>query len=692
MTQALRYFSAVILLFIVSIAHSQVTKLSDDTWLYGVVAGERPVLISYADTTLWTTDGTPEGTRNFTKRIRPHANFGGYVFKGKFYFPGIDDPAGVELYATDGTDAGTKLIKDINPTGHSLPTNFIEYKNKLYFFADDGVHGKEWWVTDGTGAGTKMLVDINPTGSSYLGEYHTTFIHNNILYVVAYDPSHGNEIWRTDGSTTGTYLLKDINPTGSGIGNRPYFINYGSVFLFAGANSNRNTELWKSDGTAAGTVMVKDLYPQSNSFSEGAPKDFILCNNKVFFTTTVDYIRPNLWVTDGTEQGTYNVRPNGGTTTTYLENAVTVNNKVIYVGVDEKTLDYRLWVSDGTAGQTKMLNNFTTPIQLQFIKGPGNFNPGQIHSSLYKKVYFFINDQVNGLQLWSTDGIPFNTKMVKKLYGEGSSLAGYTNTNGYFTQTHFYFSAAQSGVASKLDFWKSDGTAAGTSKAGTVEEEEGNTSPLYGIFNFKFNNQLYFSLQGLNNADFYKLEETILPVTLMSFTAMLEGKSVNLSWNTSTETNSSHYTVERSIDGQNFEAIGKVMASGSSNTSRSYNFTDAKALQTGADRIYYRLLMVDKDGQTKYSPVVDIRISNLAVDAKLSPNPARDILTVSFGTARLKGASISITNISGKAVYLQKLNDDVNLHRINISSLAKGIYYLQVITDNGNKSTRFVKE
>ncbi len=102
---------------------------------------------------------------------------------------------GIELWKSDGTAAGTVLLKDINPgTNTSDPENFININNTLYFQADDGTNGYELWKSDGTAAGTVLLKDINPgTNNSDL----SNFINfNNTLYFTARDATNGIELWK----------------------------------------------------------------------------------------------------------------------------------------------------------------------------------------------------------------------------------------------------------------------------------------------------------------------------------------------------------------------------------------------------------------------------------------------------------------------------------------------------------------
>jgi ELWxxDGT repeat protein len=85
------------------------------------------------------------------------------VFNGALYFQADDGASGVELWKTDGTDAGTVLVKDISPgAANSNPSGLTVFNGALYFRADDGVSGIELWKTDGTDAGTVRVKDIRP--------------------------------------------------------------------------------------------------------------------------------------------------------------------------------------------------------------------------------------------------------------------------------------------------------------------------------------------------------------------------------------------------------------------------------------------------------------------------------------------------------------------------------------------------
>jgi ELWxxDGT repeat protein len=121
-----------------------------------------------------------------------------------------DGTHGLELFKSDGTEEGTQLIKDINPTGDSIPLGMTTYKGRVYFSADDGVHGTELWVTDGTEGGTRLFADLNP--GSLRSSPQSFKVAGGLLFFVAIVPDDEHftvrtQLWETDGTATGTKMV-----------------------------------------------------------------------------------------------------------------------------------------------------------------------------------------------------------------------------------------------------------------------------------------------------------------------------------------------------------------------------------------------------------------------------------------------------------------------------------------------------
>ena len=174
------------------------------------------------------------------------------------------------------------------------------------------------------------------------------------------------------------------------------------------------------------------------------------------------------------------------------------------------------------------------------------------------------------------------------------------------------------------------------------------------------------------------------PVTISSFSAIaIANHQINTQWQTATELNTDHFNIERSIDGINFNAIGKVSAVGSG--ANSYQFTDLAPLN-GVN--HYRLQSVDKDGSFSYSKIVFVSITNYELPITVYPNPATSSVIVKGSHI----AKIQVVDNLGRVVGNHSLSD-ANNPSINVGSLSAGAYHLRVRTTDGKvNSVEFIKK
>lgn len=169
-----------------------------------------------------------------------------------------------------------------------------------------------------------------------------------------------------------------------------------------------------------------------------------------------------------------------------------------------------------------------------------------------------------------------------------------------------------------------------------------------------------------------------LPVTLTSFTATAVAKqTANLRWVTTEETNASHYAVQRSTDGTNFSAIGRVTAAGESNVEQIYSFVDEDAA-IGIN--YYRLEQVDLDGQTTLSEVRLLTFTEDDGQLQAYPNPANNFI-------RISGAGAGAVEVFGSNGQLVRRFVAVADGNLDLTGLTPGIYLLRV----GEETVRVVK-
>lgn len=241
---------------------------------------------------------------------------------------------GNELWRTDGTAAGTWMLRDINwgPT-HTGFGNFRKVGNKLFFTANEMNTGYELWVTNGTSEGTYMVKDVLPgSNSSYLHSF--TNLNDNLL-IFSTSNVYPQKLWRSDGTESGTYMVPDSYggstypysyETGefAVLNNRVYYEGYGNngyklyssdgnstmqvhnevdpeamikfkdQLFFRGTRyyTNEGYELWKTDGTTNGTTLVKDIYP---GYPGSRPSKFFVHNDNLYFMADDGVTGQELW-------------------------------------------------------------------------------------------------------------------------------------------------------------------------------------------------------------------------------------------------------------------------------------------------------------------------------------------------------------------------------------------------------------
>jgi hypothetical protein len=184
------------------------------------------------------------------------------------------------------------------------------------------------------------------------------------------------------------------------------------------------------------------------------------------------------------------------------------------------------------------------------------------------------------------------------------------------------------------------------------------------------------------------------PVNLLSFTGENREKANNLKWTTATESNNKGFELQRSADGGNFSSIGTINSkaeNGNSTSALNYSFIDEKPF-IGTN--YYRLKQIDRDGKATYSSVVILKgdKSGLQISA-VYPSPAKDNLNIAITSTKNEKAAIVITDISGKTIRqinTTLVQGDNNLE-INVSTLAKGSYYIRLIMNDEVKTSQFIK-
>jgi len=265
--------------------------------------------------------------------LRAQSAPSGVALGNVLYFSGSDPAHGAELWRSDGTVAGTRLLIDLLPgRAGSNPQNLTAFQGRLFFTADDGAHGREIWSTDGTAAGTRLLSDICPGSCTWLAPARTLVPSGNrMFFLLKLGLDRDYRLWSTDGTAAGTAeraalgfsasilaplsngrVLLSVTPTGtgSGVDSLWAFDDHALLVIsdlgLPGARSPiplddatlfwKDSTLWRTDGTPEGTQVV-----QQNISAPGTPA--LIRNGIAYFSNG-----EGLWESDGTTAGTIKLR------------------------------------------------------------------------------------------------------------------------------------------------------------------------------------------------------------------------------------------------------------------------------------------------------------------------------------------------------------------------------------------------
>lgn len=189
---------------------------------------------------------------------------------------------------------------------------------------------------------------------------------------------------------------------------------------------------------------------------------------------------------------------------------------------------------------------------------------------------------------------------------------------------------------------------------------------------------------GSDCENFTKVEaacNAAMPVELTYFKAQSLMTQVILTWQTASESYNDYFSIEHSTDGKFFNAIGTVRGNGTTNSVKNYQFTHANPSK-GAN--YYRLKQVDFNRKFEYSDIVSVVIER--IDISVFPNPTKGSLEISSDAP---DGNLRVKDSMGKMVVSQNLNQSTQL---DLSNLPKGMYFIEIQTDNQIDVKRIIKE
>lgn len=408
-------------------------------------------------TSLWVSDGTAAGTAEVAPASLVSAPSEVVDLGGIAIFRGTDGAgAGREPWRSDGTLAGTFQLADIEPgIGGSRPAEFVRLGGLVIFRACNTAAGCELWSTDGTTA--SLLSDIRPGSASSTPS--TLTLASGRVFFSADDGNTGRELWATDGTPAGTMMVRDIL-SGSGGSEPTEIVTVGSQVFFAASDAFSGRELWKSDGTPAGTARVGDLFAGSGSSVPRALKASPLAG---FFVGAAGDGQQTLYRSQGTSTSTVAL----ATLTAQFGSGgvppIPLGDRAVFSATREQG-DDEFWFTNGTGAGT---------FAIDANPGPGGINDGTFLMTSAPPYLFQGNDEQHGAELWSTDGFPGGTSLVKDI-APGSLSSGF----GLFSESlggYRYFSAND--LLNGAELWRTDGTGAGTQLAIDLNPGPGSSFP-----------------------------------------------------------------------------------------------------------------------------------------------------------------------------------------------------------------------
>ena len=400
----------------------------------------------------------------------------GFIRVGSQVFFSADDGIhGSELWATDGTSAGTRLVRDLNPGAAGSSPSLIGSIGGLAIMTTWETSGQSVWRSDGTEAGTYKLRSFIPQLSSY-AFFVTPIVADSKLFVMVQD-GYGSpmEVFVSDGTIEGT---RDIGSFPVGLNPTPLGVN--GVLYFLGQETSVGPQLWISDGTTIGTHMVRRPVECPGALCGPVPNNIFRMGNSVFFTTT-----EGVWKTDGTLEGTLQIAQiqnpifvAASSTSAYVRTGLTlwrmdagstalqqVGDAASFFGPVTILDDGRLVILLSTpAGYDVWITGLTAPGLTKLGSVPRSSSGslyGPIVGSVGHRLFFQGWTSAVGTELWMADIDTSTVALLKDIDARRDTLTGNSSNpaTGVTLGSRIVFPATN--IAGR-EVWQSDGTASGT--------------------------------------------------------------------------------------------------------------------------------------------------------------------------------------------------------------------------------------
>lgn len=593
-------------------------------------------------------------------------------------------PEGMEMLTPEGVTVTVEDARAVDKAKNMVVAGTPDKGYKVYFTAQDATSGEELWVSDGTKAGTKMVKDIFP-GETSSGVAWMQRFNDKVVFQAQGDVDTGVELWISDGTAEGTKMIKDIhffgssNPSGFTQLNETQFVFCAQDFDSETFGSTPQKWLWISDGTEEGTKLLKDCDVRHPGMNKASDNELHFCRmgRKVFFKADSkdQMYGEELWITDGTTEGTIMLKDinkqvvdevtgaTAGSSIDWLTNFY--NEKIFFKAYSaDSTGGNEPWMSDGTPEGTKQIADLFPGVNANGIpNGYGAFTP-----RVYKDKVIFRGyaGSAFGEELVATDFTPEGTKMIKDLRTTPTDAGTMSSWPDIFVEFDgVLFMKANSGVDANitgelgLELFYTDGTPEGTKMQSDMNPGVGHNAAWEGIV---IGGSFYFRAQnappvGAQSWELFKLDHK----------------------------DDSAVKVVDLVEGQDF-----VHSLRNLNGTVVFTSKSVKSLF----KYYYRKSnydsIKDKDilepeyrTRAEITPIKEITAKSVK-NLNIFPNPSSEVFSFDLND---KVISLRIFDVSGKKI---KEISNPTMHTISVSSFEKGAYLVVVSTENGIYKTMLI--